>query len=197
SIRPPCSTTKIRSRSPGGAVRYVGAVKRPTRASSGSPGAPAPPRANATARARARAATAARKASSVRLTATRMPTMAGPLRQLAECDHADEDQSDDQHPRDDLLALLGGVDLHFLLRLSKENSYRRDRRAGATPPVAEPAGMDVEGPVDGLVARTSSRERLECGGVAVSAQRLTSLCEPALPEQRGRRRPRGPGPPAT
>jgi hypothetical protein len=50
-----------------------------------------------------------------------MPTMAGPLRQLAERDHANEDQADDQHPRDDLLALLGGIDLHFLLRLSKQN----------------------------------------------------------------------------
>src|SRR5512132_2409529 len=118
-IRPPCSTTKSRSRSPGGAVRKVGAATRPTRASSGSPGAAAPPLANATAR--ARAATAARKASSVRLSATGMPTMAGPLRQLAERDHANEDQADDQHPRDDLLALLGGIDLDFLLRLSKQN----------------------------------------------------------------------------
>jgi len=65
--------------------------------------------------------------------ATSVPTVAEPVRELAQGDHADEDEADDQHRLDHLLALFGGGRGEW-----NEHSERRHR--GATLPHAAPVG---------------------------------------------------------
>jgi hypothetical protein len=55
--------------------------------------------------------------------------MRSPFRELTESDHGDEDQADDQHPDDDLLSLLGGIELHFLGLYEEDGGSEERHRA--------------------------------------------------------------------
>ena len=64
----------------------------------------------------------------------------GPARELAQGDHADEDEPDDQHPRDHLLPLLGGV-------LEERQREEQIHRGGT---LADQEAVGGEGFLEGL-----------------------------------------------
>ena len=88
-----------------------------------------------------------------------MPAPPGPVRELAQGDHADEDQSDDQHAGDDVLALGGGV------------GEEMDGEHAATLSHAQEVGR--KGPLDRFVADGRPSQEVERLGVAFRSQRIS------------------------
>ena len=78
--------------------------------------------------------------------------MAQCLRRLAECDDGHEDEADDQHPDDHLLAFLGGV----------FGEPESDGKHGATLP-RNPRPVRGERPLGGSIVGWLRAER-DCGG---------------------------------
>ena len=99
------------------------------------------------------------------------------MRQLAEPDHREEHQADDEHREDDVPSLLGGV--------GQEPGHGDHRRRCYT----SAGGVRSQGEVDRRIARGLARDLLEQACVARVAHRMSCFVEPAAVEQRGRRRP--------
>src|SRR6266849_166015 len=102
--------------------------------------------------------------------------VAQPAEELAEPDHADEDQADDQHAGDDVPPLGGGVGEH-----GEHGEH------GAT--LADAERVRGEGALDRLCPGGSPRGILERGRIALQAKRLAGLFERSRAEQRRGRRP--------
>src|SRR5690348_99221 len=105
--------------------------------------------------------------------------VAQPARGLAQGDHSQEDQADDQHRRDHLLAFLGRG-------LGGKGCQSEQRHAGAT--LAKSAVVCDERLLERR-ACVSLRQLRERRRVAVVAQRNAGLLELTGPEQRGARSP--------
>ena len=102
-----------------------------------------------------------------------VPAVAEPAAELAQSDHAREDQADDEHRLDDLLALLGGS-----LRERDEHSERHRR---STLPDSPRVGRERVRNRSGVGARLAAAERgrgrgpgLSVSGQAVGAELSTA-----------------------
>jgi len=106
--------------------------------------------------------------------------MREPLRRLPDGDHGDEDEADDEHRGDHLLALLGRGRALLGGRGGGVDAQQGHGERGHAATLADHAGVGLQGQFDGLDACSLLRCAEECGRVAAVAERRPRLAEPAL-----------------
>src|SRR5205085_10764524 len=122
------------------------------------------------------------------LTSSRCMRLATPVAKPREClakhDHGYEDEADDQHARDHLLPLGGGV-------LGRDEEMHEREHAGPTlaQPFQQTKPVSCERRLDERIPRGLPRSTLEWLRIVVQPERGATVLERGTPEQGGRCRP--------
>src|SRR5436305_3856957 len=100
--------------------------------------------------------------------AARLAAVARPVGELAEDDHRQEDQADDQHAEDDVRALAGGVEDHAENLAECSASARRTSASPNDPPSARAASTQASPSPPRPSARSAAQRAISSASTATA-----------------------------